>query len=129
MMLETLAYIATIVVALELAVPFAKSWWNKPRYRTRFVVGSKTRLAGNQTPTPEFELGYLFVSYKTTHKSRWYEWWYGTVLDYFYGLADKLSKVLRFFKMVSFAGRRSSLANLLIHSMKANDSTVSATKS
>ena len=71
MMLEICAHVATIVIALELAVPFVKSWWNKPYHRTGFVLGSKTRLTENQTRPVIFELGYLFVSYKTTLKSRW----------------------------------------------------------
>ena len=108
MTLESAAQIATIVgvviaalVALAAFVKFAnpwikrklKAWWDKTRARTEFTLGYKTELVGGETSSPEYEIGYLFISYETTHKRRWTDWKFRTLYSFYsLNLIDKLPK-------------------------------------
>ena len=107
MTLESAAQIATIVgaiiavlVALAAFIKFVspwieaklKVWWNKTRARTEFTLGCKTEV-GSKTSSPEYVIGYLFISYETTHKRRWIDWKFRTLHSlYSLNLIDKLPK-------------------------------------
>ena len=102
MTLESAAQIAKIVLALgtlaaflKFAIPWIKgklkSWLNKTRARTEFTLGYKTELGGGETSSPEYEIGYLFISYETTHKRRWTNWKFRTLYSFYsLNLIDKL---------------------------------------
>lgn len=108
MTLESAAQIATIVgaiiavlVALAAFIKFVspwikrklEGWWNKTRARTEFTLGYKTELVGGKTSSPEYEIGYLFISYETTHKRRWTDWKFRTLHSFYnLNLIDKLPK-------------------------------------
>lgn len=108
MTLESAAQIATIVgaiiavlVALAAFIKFTSpwikrklvDWWNKTRARTEFTLGYKTELVGDKTSFPEYEIGYLFISYETTHKRRWTDWKFRILCSFYSGnLIDKLPK-------------------------------------
>ena len=109
MTLESAAQIATVVAAViailtvlatfvKFVSPWVKrnleNWWDKTRARTEFTLGYKTQLVGGKTSSPEYEIGYLFISYETTHKRRWIDWKF-RILHSFYSLnlIDKLPKV------------------------------------
>lgn len=106
MTLESAVQIATIIgvtiavlMALAKLIKFVKpwlkghleDWWNKTRPRTEFTLGDKTKLGGGETSSPEYEIGYLFISYETTHKRRWTDWKF-RILRSFYNLINKLPK-------------------------------------
>ena len=108
MTLESAAQIATIVgvgiaglgalaACLKFTSPWIKrklvDWWNKTRARTEFTLGYKTKLGGGETSSPEYEIGYLFISYETTHKRRWTDWKFRTLCSFYsLNLIDKLPK-------------------------------------
>ena len=108
MTLESAAQIATVVAAviatLTVLATFVKfvrpwvkrkleNWWNKTLARTEFTLGYKTELGRNEISSPEYEIGYLFISYETTHKRRWTDWKFRTLHSFFsLNLIDKLPK-------------------------------------
>ena len=63
-----------------------KDWWNKTRTKTEFTLGYKAELVGSETSSPEYEIGYLFISYETTYKRKWTDWKFRTSHS-FYGLS------------------------------------------
>lgn len=108
MTLESAAQIATVVVAViatltvlatfvKFVSPWVKrkleNWWNKTLARTEFTLGYKTELGRNEISSPEYEIGYLFISYETTHKRRWTDWKFRTLHSFYsLNLIDKLPK-------------------------------------
>lgn len=67
-----------------------KVWWNKTRLMTEFTLGCKTEV-GSKTSSPEYEIGYLFISYETTYKKKWIDWKLRTLHSlYSLNLIDKL---------------------------------------
>ena len=105
MTLETLDHLATIIgLPIAIIMPFViastpwarkklKEWWDKIRTRTEFTLGYKTELGSGETSSPEYEIGYLFISYETTHKRRWTDWKFRTLHSFYsINLIDKLPK-------------------------------------
>ena len=80
--LECIYYIATTIAATRFTYPWVerklKVWWNKTRTRTAFTLGYKTKLVGSETSSPEYEIGYLYISYETTCERKWTDWKFRT---------------------------------------------------
>ena len=94
MTLQSAVQVAIIVGAIVGLATFIRStspwikrklenWWNKTRARTELTLGYKTELVGGETSSPEYEIGYLFISYETTHKRRWIDWKFRTLHSFY----------------------------------------------
>ena len=95
-----------------------KNWWNKTRARTEFTLGYKTKLGGGETSSPEYEIGYLFISYETTHKRRWIDWKFRTLCSFYtLNLIDKLPK----FGSVAYYGWMNNLIKFQKEKLKIGD--------
>ena len=107
MELQSMAYIATIVgvaiaaivtsiKVIKFASPWIKrklkNWWNKKYIKTEFTLGYKTELMTSKTHNPEYEIGYLFISYEIYYNRIFCHWWHLIFLDSLYRRIGNLFK-------------------------------------